>query len=114
MKIGFCMLLWTTSVTEEHYPLIEDLKATGYDGIEVPVFDGTPDDYAEIGKMLDKMGLGRTAISIIPTPDKNPLSANKADRQRGLEYLKWCIDWKNSTVLANSTTVSGTMQSNPV
>lgn len=92
MKIGFCMLLWTTSVSEEHQPLIEDLKATGYDGIEVPVFDGTPDDYAGIGKMLDVMDLGRTAISIVPTLDKNPLSEDKADRQRGIDYLKWCID----------------------
>ena len=37
MKIGFCMLLWTTSVGEEHRGLLEDIKATGYDGVEVPV-----------------------------------------------------------------------------
>jgi len=92
MKIGFCMLLWTTSVTDEHIPLLEDLKATGYDGIEVPVFDGSPDDYAAIGNMLDELDLGRTAISVIPTPDKNPLSADQADRQRGIDYLKWCVD----------------------
>jgi D-psicose/D-tagatose/L-ribulose 3-epimerase len=92
MKIGFCMLLWTTSVGEEHRPLIEDIKATGYDGIEVPVFDGTPDDYAAIGKMLDDMSLERTAISIVPTLDKNPLSEDKADRERCVEYLKWLVD----------------------
>jgi D-psicose/D-tagatose/L-ribulose 3-epimerase len=92
MKIGFCMLLWTTSVGEEHRPLIEDIKATGYDGIEVPVFDGTPDDYAAIGKMLDEMSLERTAISIVPTLDKNPLSEDKADRERCVEYLKWLVD----------------------
>jgi D-psicose/D-tagatose/L-ribulose 3-epimerase len=92
MKIGFCMLLWTTSVGEEHRPLIEDIKATGYDGIEVPVFDGTPDDFAAIGKMLDEMSLERTAISIVPTLDKNPLSEDKADRERCVEYLKWLVD----------------------
>ena len=46
MKIGFCMLLWTTHVTEKHRPILEDLKATGYDGVEIPVFEGTPDHYA--------------------------------------------------------------------
>ena len=92
MKIGFCMLLWTTSVGEEHRPLIEDLKATGYDGIEVPVFDGTPDNYAAIGKMLDELSLERTAISIVPTLDKNPLSEDKADRDRCVEHLKWLVD----------------------
>lgn len=92
MKIGFCMLLWTTSVSAEHQSLLEDLKATGYDGIEVPVFDGTPDDYAQIGRQLDQLELGRTAISVIPTPDMNPLSADTADRQRCVDYLKWCVD----------------------
>jgi len=104
MKIGFCMLLWTTSVNAEHQSLIEDLKATGYDGIEVPVFDGTPDDYANIGKMLDGMDLGRTAISIIPTLDKNPLSEDEADRQRGIDYLKWCID---CTAALGATRIGG-------
>ena len=66
MKIGFCMLLWTTSVGEEHRGLLANIKATGYDGVEVPVFDGTPDDYAAIGRVLDELELGRTAISVIP------------------------------------------------
>ncbi len=92
MKIGFCMLLWTTSVGEEHKGLLNDIKATGYDGIEVPVFDGTPDDYAAVGKMLDGLGLDRTAISVIPTPEQHILSEEPADRQRGTEYLKWLID----------------------
>jgi len=38
------------------------------------------------------MELGRTAISVIPTLDKNPLSEDEADRQRGIDYLKWCVD----------------------
>ena len=53
MKIGFCMLLWTTHVTEKHRPILEALKATGYDGVEIPVFEGSADHYAGIGKMLD-------------------------------------------------------------
>lgn len=31
MEIGFNMLLWTHSVTEEHFPMIAELKNTGYD-----------------------------------------------------------------------------------
>lgn len=92
MKIGFCMLLWTTSVGEEHKGLLEDIKATGYDGVEVPVFAGTPDDYAKTGKMLDELGLGRTAISVIPTPDLHIISDDAADRKRGEDYLKWLVD----------------------
>ncbi len=63
MKIGFCMLLWTTSVNEEHRALLEDIKATGYDGVEVPIFEGTPDGYAAIGKMLDEIAVRPSPIS---------------------------------------------------
>ena len=92
MKIGFCMLLWTTSLGEEHKALLEDIKATGYDGVEVPIFEGTPDDYAAIGRMLDAFGLERTSISIIPTLEQHPLSDDPADRQRAVDHLKWLID----------------------
>lgn len=92
MNIGFCMLLWTTSVDGSHRALLEDLKVTGYDGVEIPVFGGSPDDYAAIGRMLDEMQLGRTAISVIPSLDMNPLSDDAATRRAAVDYLKWCVD----------------------
>lgn len=92
MKIGFCMLLWTTSVEEQHKALLADIKATGYDGVEVPIFAGTPDDYAATGAMLDTLGLGRTGISVVPTLEMNPLSEDADVRQAAVEYLKWCVD----------------------
>ena len=48
MKIGMCMLLWTTHVTQDHEALLRDIRATGFDGVEIPVFEGTPDDYARL------------------------------------------------------------------
>jgi D-psicose/D-tagatose/L-ribulose 3-epimerase len=92
MKIGFCMLLWTTQVSAAHRPILEDLKATGYDGVEIPVFDGAPDDYAAVGRLLDEIGLERTAITVIPTADKNPLSDDPTERQAAIAYLNYCID----------------------
>jgi D-psicose/D-tagatose/L-ribulose 3-epimerase len=92
MKIGFCMLLWTTSVTSEHQSILDDLKKTGYDGVEIPVFEGTPDDYAALGKQLDSLELDRTAISVIPSLDKNPLSENPAVRKEAVSYLNWVVD----------------------
>lgn len=86
------MLLWTTHVTEKHRPILEDLKKTGYDGVEIPVFEGTPDHFAALGKMLDEIGLQRTAITVIPTIDKNPLSADAAARKAAIDYLKYCVD----------------------
>ena len=92
MKIGFCMLLWTTAVTETHRGVLEDIKATGYDGVEIPIFEGKPRDYARLSRMLDQIGLERTSITVIPDVNKNPLSADKAVRQAAVDYLKWAID----------------------
>lgn len=92
MKIGFCMLLWTTSVGEAHKALLADIKSTGYDGVEIPIFDGTPDDYATLGGMLDELGLERTGISVVPNLDMNPLSDDASVRQAAVDYLKWCVD----------------------
>ena len=85
------MLLWTTSVGNEHRALLEDIKATGYDGVEVPIFGGTPDNYAKTAVMLDEVGLERTAISVIPSLEQHPLSEDPADSQRGVEYLNWLV-----------------------
>jgi len=104
MKTGFCMLLWTTSVDSSHRALLEDLKATGYDGVEIPVFDGTPEEYRKLGSLLDDIGLERTAISIMPTVDVNPLSSEKNVRAQAVERLEWLID---CTSALGATTVGG-------
>ena len=41
MKTGMNLLLWTGHVTEEHFPIMKDIKAAGFDGVEIPVFDTT-------------------------------------------------------------------------
>jgi D-psicose/D-tagatose/L-ribulose 3-epimerase len=91
MKIGFCMLLWTTSVGEEHRGLLEDIRATGYDGVEIPVFGGTPNDYVSIGRMLDELGLERTAVGVMP-PTADALSDDPAMRRAAVAHLTWLTE----------------------
>lgn len=92
MKIGFDMLLWATEVTEAHRPIIEDIKATGYDGVEIPVFGGTPDQYLAIGRMLDDIGLERTAVGVTPSEAVNPLSADPAIRRAATAHIDWNLE----------------------
>jgi len=96
MKVGFNLLLWTTSVKGEHQPVLKDLKAAGYDGVEVPIFEGEPADYARLGEQLDAIGLERTAITCIPTADKNPLSNDAQVRAEALRYVNWVSDCASS------------------
>jgi D-psicose/D-tagatose/L-ribulose 3-epimerase len=86
------MLLWTTHVTGEHVKILKALKAAGYDGVEFPVFEGTPDHYARMGEVLDKIGLGRSTVSVIGPAGKNPLAADKASQKAALDYAKWVTD----------------------
>jgi D-psicose/D-tagatose/L-ribulose 3-epimerase len=91
MKYGMNMLLWTSDVTEEHYPLLENLKSWGYDGVELPVFDMDQAKFAKLGKKLDSIGLGRTAVTVC-TDDENPISSKVEIRTAGLARLKMAID----------------------
>ncbi|BCG92793.1 sugar phosphate isomerase/epimerase family protein [Mesorhizobium sp. 131-2-1] len=92
MKIGMCMFLWTTSVSKKHEALLRDIKATGFDGVEIPVFSGTPDDYRKLGELLDRIGLERTAVSAMGDPAMNLISADASGRRAGIDYMKWAID----------------------
>jgi D-psicose/D-tagatose/L-ribulose 3-epimerase len=92
MKIGMCMFLWTTNVSRKHEALLKDIKATGFDGVEIPIFEGTPDGYERLGDMLERIGLERTAVSAMGDPTMNLISADAATRKAGIEYMKWAID----------------------
>lgn len=91
MKYGMNMLLWTSDVTDEHYGLLENLKKWGFDGVELPVFDLDAAKFARLGKKLDEIGLGRTAVTVCSDAD-NPISPDAAIRAAALERLKKVID----------------------
>jgi D-psicose/D-tagatose/L-ribulose 3-epimerase len=93
MKVGMNLLLWTGHVTEEHVPILRALKAEGFDGVEVPVFE--PSDtahYAQLGSILDDIGLERTAVALIPDEAHSPISPDAAARQGGVDHLTRVID----------------------
>jgi D-psicose/D-tagatose/L-ribulose 3-epimerase len=107
VKIGFCMLLWTTHLGEEHRPILEDLKATGYDGVEVPVFEGEPAHFERMGATLDELALERTAISAIGSEEHNPVSPDAEVRRAAVEHLAHVVD---CTAAVGATAVGGPLQ----
>ncbi|WP_047814832.1 sugar phosphate isomerase/epimerase family protein [Rhodopirellula islandica] len=90
MKYGMNLLLWSGEVTEEMLPVCEQLKGLGYDSVELPMFN-LDLDYAKIGKHLDELGLGRTAVTIRGEED-NPISPDAAVRAKGVELNKKTLD----------------------
>ena len=91
MLYGFNLLLWTTHLTEDLLPVCERLKAAGYDGVEVPVFEGDPEGYAAMGRRLDDLGLRRTTVGVVQSQDANPMSPDAASRRAGTDYLTWMV-----------------------
>jgi D-psicose/D-tagatose/L-ribulose 3-epimerase len=91
MKTGMNLLLWTTHVTTEHFPILAELKKTGYDGVEIPVFEGDAAHYRSIRKELDNQGLACTTVTIA-NPQANPISPDAAVREAAVERLKWAIE----------------------
>ena len=93
MKIGFNLLLWTTHVDDSHLHHIAALKAAGYDGVEIPMFGGDTAHYRRLGGQIRDLGLGVTAITIIPDADHNPLSDNPAHRRAAVDHLAAAAEW---------------------
>lgn len=92
MKTGFNLLLWSGFITDEHHHILKALKDTGYDGVELPLFDGDTDHYQKLGKVLDDLGLQRTAVTVIPDEEHSVISDEKSHREAGLKRLKWAVD----------------------
>jgi D-psicose/D-tagatose/L-ribulose 3-epimerase len=92
MKTGFNLLLWTTHVTSEHYPLFGKLKRVGYDGVELPIFEGDAAHYQAIAKELKNQGLICSSCVTVATEDANPINADAGIRKKAVDRLKWAID----------------------
>jgi len=102
MKIGMNLLLWTGHVTDADFPTIAKIKAAGYDGVEIPLFDGNASHYKTIRAELDKQGLKCTTVTVM-NPETNPISPDAAVRAQALDRLKWAIEMNH--VLGSETLV---------
>ncbi len=102
MKIGFNLLLWSGYITEEHFPVLEKLKATGYDGVEIPIFDvSDPGHYRRVGQAILDNGLSACAVTICPTDAQSLISPNPAHRQAGVDHLKRVVECGREAGIAN-------------
>lgn len=86
MRIGINLLLWAGHVTAEHRPVIEHIAETGFDGIEVPIFQvDDPAHYGDLGAMLDDLGLARTASTAFTDPAHDPVSPQASLRDAAFD-----------------------------
>jgi D-psicose/D-tagatose/L-ribulose 3-epimerase len=92
MRTGFNLLLWTTHVGEQHLPLLARLKACGYDGVEIPLFEGGAGHFRRLARALADHGLACTTVTVLPDQAHSAISPDAASRAGALEHLKWAIE----------------------
>ena len=92
MKTGMNLLLWTTELTPEHDGLLDQIKAMGFDSVEVPVFAlDDPAPYDRLGKRLKSLSLTATAVTVM-SPETNPISPDPAVRAAAVAHLDRVLD----------------------
>ncbi len=91
MKFGMNLLLWTGELHEGLYPVLEQLKAAGFDGVEIPVFHRDVDACSQWAARLDDLGLERTAVTVRNAED-NPMSSDASVRARGVAANQQTLD----------------------
>ncbi|MEO6686476.1 MAG: sugar phosphate isomerase/epimerase family protein [Dyadobacter sp.] len=90
-KIGFNVLAWTATVSDDLFPIIDRLKNIGYDGVEF--YLGSQDNaaYKRMGDYTLDLGLETTAVMTMGKDD-NPISDSAEIRQKALDKIKWGVD----------------------
>ena len=91
MKYGMNLLLWSGDLDDTMMPVLESLKAMGYDGVELPIFDLNVDKWAQWSQRLDDLGLERTAVTV-RGEDDDPISPDDNIRAQGVANNKLALD----------------------
>jgi D-psicose/D-tagatose/L-ribulose 3-epimerase len=90
MKYGVNAFIWTANCTAEHLPLLEKIKAHGFDGVEFPAVNPGSVPTATLRKGLEANGLECTTCSIV-LDGMSIFSEDAAVRERTLQHLRDCV-----------------------
>jgi D-psicose/D-tagatose/L-ribulose 3-epimerase len=90
-KLGMNLLLWGTEIDDQLFPVLEQIKSCGYDGVEIPIFNTDSSVWASWRKKLDELQLSRVAVTI-NGPDDHQISSDAAMRKSTLERNKRALD----------------------
>lgn len=85
------MLAWSAEMSVDMLPILDRLKAIGYDGAEFFVGGSPEESFKLVGKHCQNIGLEVTTVTVL-SPDENPISPDAKIREKSKEKLKWVLD----------------------
>ncbi|MDR3182086.1 MAG: sugar phosphate isomerase/epimerase [Planctomycetaceae bacterium] len=91
MKYGINLLLWTDTLSDDAFPVLDLVKKIGYDIIELPMFSKDVANAARWGKKLDEAGLLCSACGALGQGE-NLTSADAKVRRAGIDANKSVLD----------------------
>src|ERR1022692_459880 len=89
MKFGVNTFIWTANFDRSNLPLLPAIKAAGFDGVEVPLFQPAQFAVADIRRGLADNGLECTICSIL-TGGMNMISDDAAVREKTRVHMQDC------------------------
>ena len=90
-KIGMNLLLWGTEIDESLFPVLEEIKNIGFDGVEIPIFNTNPDYWIGWRKKIDELELSAIAVTI-NGPEHNQISSDSSMRKKTLDRNKMALE----------------------
>lgn len=92
MRFGVNTWVWVSPLTDADLKtLVPQVRAMGFDWIEVPI-EGLDDfNYAEAAQLIREHGLGVSVVAAM-SPDRDLIHAEAAPRENGAAYVRHCID----------------------
>jgi D-psicose/D-tagatose/L-ribulose 3-epimerase len=90
MKFAVNALIWTTEFDQRNFSLLPRLRAHGFDGFEVPVFEPAKVEAQSIRAALAENNLACTVCCILPA-GMNPTSEDALVRRKTQQHLVDCV-----------------------
>ncbi len=91
MRFGINTFLWGIFFGEQEFALLPEIRAHGFDGVEVPLFRPLDFQAAKIGPAIKAAGLECTVCSVL-TPGLSLISDDAQVRRETVAHLKSCVE----------------------
>ena len=90
MRIGVNTYIWGATFGPADFHLLPRIEDAGFDGVEIPILDPAVFEADRIGRELDRVGLARTAVAIVPG-GASLASSDREARQRAHDHVAGAI-----------------------
>jgi len=90
VKFGVNTFIWTADFNASHLPLLPPIKAAGFDGVEISLFNPAAYAASAIRTGLEQNALECTVCSVL-SPDVSMISEDAATRRRSRTHMRDCV-----------------------